>query len=335
MRTYRFSSVDEQVKTLESRGMVIGDKDRAKSFLLNNSYFNVVTAFEDYVLEGPSEECYRNGVRFSDFVCLYEFDVSLRILLFKYLLEIEGHLKTHLAYEFCKAYGPFDYLNLSTYNANGENDARYASEFVSFLEGLIESYAWRNDMVRHFLADGCGQVPLWALVNVLDFGTLRKFYANVNSNVANSISKKYYSLSSRSLQSMVSSLNVWRNLCAHGNSLIRFRLKDYTKQICDTSLHRLLGIPKAGLYYSCGKRDFFSIVICLKYMLPEEDFLDFLNGLENEIALLKKGLALSPIDLDVVLKGMGLPIFNEGEMEPALKKLRTLSLHDLQSADLR
>lgn len=339
MSKYKFSSVDAQVGILESRGMVVPDEDRAKSFLLNNNYYNVVNAFKKSIIdENAGKEKYKEGVCFEDLVCLYRFDERLRAIFLRYILIIEGQLKTHLAYEFSKAYGPMDYLRLNVYNRNDALDVERAESFISQLKGLIGKNAKANDMVKHFLREQgnqMGLVPLWALVNVLDFGTLRRFYSNLNSNIVNRIARRYYSLPPRALQTMIYSLNACRNMCAHGSCLIRFRMKDRGKQISDTDLHRALCIPDEKGNYLCGKRDLFSIVICLKYLLSDKDFSGFFGEFDKEILLLEKSLQASPVSAQDVFKEMGLPPSLDGEGKPLWKGLRDLSAQDLQSADPR
>ncbi len=339
MDKYKFSSVDAQIGILESRGMIAHDKDRAKSFLLDNNYYNVVNAFKKYIIdEDAGEEKYKEGVRFEDLVCLYRFDERLRATFLRYILIIEGQLKTHLAYEFSKAYGPMDYLRLNVYNRNDAMDVERAESFISQLKVLISKNAKSNDMVKHFVSQEdaqMGLVPLWALVNVLDFGTLRRFYSNLNSNVVNYIARRYYSLPPRTLQTMIYSLNACRNMCAHGSCLIRFRMKDRGKQISDTDLHRVLCIPDEKGNYLCGKRDLFSIVICLKYLLPEKGFSKFFDEFDREVLLLEKSLQSSPISAQDVFKEMGLPPSLDGEGKPLWKELRNLSIHDQRSTDTR
>ena len=192
-------------------------------------------------------------------------------------------------------------------NSSRPKNVEYARELIIDLEDLIAKNVAKSGIVNHFLVEKKTKVPLWALVCLLDFGMLRRLYQNINPNVSNLIAKNYYSLSTKALQTMISSLNVWRNICAHGNRLLCFQMKDYKKQVCDTPLHAYLGIEKDELDYRKGKRDLFSIVICLKYLLKREDFSDFIHALNKEIASFSKKIVSSPIDFSNILAETGIP----------------------------
>ena len=115
MKKYVFSSIDAQIEILKSRGMIIEDRIFARDYLMFGNYYNVVNAFKRYILCANSEaEKYKEGLRFENLADLCDFESSLRNLFFKYLLKAELGLKTHLAYELAKAYGPFGYSCLST-----------------------------------------------------------------------------------------------------------------------------------------------------------------------------------------------------------------------------
>ncbi len=327
MGGYVFSSIEKQIEILKGRGMIVENETLAKDFLLFNNYYNVVNALKHYILDpNAEEEKYRAGIRFEHLICLFEFDSSLRALFLKYLLVTELGLKTHLAYEIAKTYGPFGYLCQDAYNSSRPKNIAYASELVMDLKRLIEENTAKSDMVKHFVIQKKSGVPLWALINILDFGMLRRLYQNVNSNVSCRVARNYYSLPARALFTMICSLNVWRNLSAHGNCLIRFRMKDYTKQICDTPLHAYLDVPKEGPYYRSGKRDLFSIVICFKYLLKPDDFSDFIFSLKKEILALGKNMVSAPVDVADILNEIGVPSPFESEGRRLWKKLADVSV---------
>ena len=48
-------------------------------------------------------------------------------------------------------------------------------------------------------------------------------------------------------------------------------------------LHQKLSIPKRGQEYIYGKRDYFSVVIAFRYLLPHTEFLAFKRNLTNLI----------------------------------------------------
>lgn len=325
-----FCSIETQIEILESRGMIIGNRTFAKDYLMFGNYYNVVNAFKHYILDPNFKtERYKEGLSFRNLADLCEFDSSLRILFLEYLLKAELGLKTHFAYELAKLYGPFGYLCLDAYNSSRPKDIAYARSLVDELEWRIEENVTKSDFVNHFIVRKKSQVPIWSLVNILEFGTLRRLYQNINPNVCNHIAKNYYSLPARTLLSMICSLNVWRNLCAHGSCLIRFRMKGYKKGICDTSLHAYLDVEKDGLYYQKGKGDLLSIVISLKYLLKQEDFSNFICSLKKVILSFGKKIAASPINLADILKETGIPSPSDSKGRRFWTKIEGVVVSDL------
>lgn len=82
------------------------------------------------------------------------------------------------------------------------------------------------------------------------------------------------------MDSFLSVLTKYRNVCAHGECLFSYKTVD---SISDTSLHEKLKLPKKGNQYIKGKQDLFAVVIVFRYLLPNSDFLTFKRKLIMEI----------------------------------------------------
>ena len=110
------------------------------------------------------------------------------------------------------------------------------------------------------------------------------------------------SLSKTQLHQFITVIAKCRNVCAHGERLFDFRT---TNMIPDTLLHSKLGIPcKKGLYQN-GKKDLFSVVIALRYLISDSEFKIFRRNLG---LLIKDVLKKCPhLTEDQLLKEMGFP----------------------------
>ena len=91
-------------------------------------------------------------------------------------------------------------------------------------------------------------------------------------------------------------------MCAHEDIVYDHRTQ---KQIPDTRYHRLLDIPMMNDEYEYGKNDIFAIVIMLKQVLNENDFLDFVNEVSYELNLLDGRVNVIP--QEKILDRMGFP----------------------------
>jgi abortive infection bacteriophage resistance protein len=98
---------------------------------------------------------------------------------------------------------------------------------------------------------------------------------------------------------MLNILSKFRNVCSHNERLIYYRTRN---DIPDMPLHTKLGIQKKGKQYIYGKRDFFAVVVALRYLLSGTDFKAFKRSLVRTInKYLKNTTAISETDLNVML----------------------------------
>lgn len=81
--------VSEQIDLLESRGMVITDRDKAQEVLLDIGYYRLGFYWFPFEKTYPNKNRrthqFREGTNFDYIVKLYYFDFNLRNILTKYL----------------------------------------------------------------------------------------------------------------------------------------------------------------------------------------------------------------------------------------------------------
>ena len=122
-RTEIFSTFDEQIELLKSeKHLIIADETYAKDILMRIGYFPLFGGYK-HLFRIPLTKKYKEGTTFNEIVALYEFDSNLRELFFKYLLQIERHMRSLMSYYFAEKYGETQdaYLNTNNYNDNRRN----------------------------------------------------------------------------------------------------------------------------------------------------------------------------------------------------------------------
>lgn len=214
---------------------------------------------------------YQSNASFDDIYALYQFDLSLRELVFKYLCKIECKMRQLVSYHFCSLHGEqqVKYLSSENYNHIKKNNADIARliHILSYQanENKEHNYVVHQRKVYH-------NVPLWVLTNTLTYGQISRFYALLPFQLQSSISKNFPGINEKNLERYMKILTLFRNVCAHNERLYSFRTQiDFP----DTVLHQKLNIPKKGNQYISGKRDLFGLVIAFRYLLPKQDFLQF------------------------------------------------------------
>lgn len=80
-----FFTYDQQIKKLvNEKHLQISDSTYAKTVLKNISYFSLIGGYKTPFIN-PMTRIYQNKTSFEDILALYQFDLSLRELVFKYL----------------------------------------------------------------------------------------------------------------------------------------------------------------------------------------------------------------------------------------------------------
>ncbi|MBR5280846.1 MAG: Abi family protein [Clostridia bacterium] len=266
-----FLNYQEQITHLvEDRNLIVTDRVYAEEVLKQIGYFPLVSSYKS-PFKNPITGKYRKGTRFEDLVYLYKFDENLRELFLKYILKVECHLKSLIAYYFTEKYGDRQaaYLNPDHYvTAPGRRaQVLYMVDQLGRLlsEGNDSRYI-EEQRKRH------GNVPLWILINGLTFGMLAKLYSVLTPDLKVKVSKNFPGVNEKQLEQFLNVMTKFRNVCAHNERLFSYQAN---RDIPDTPIHRKVGIPQRNEQFVSGKRDLFSMMIALWYLLPENDFKKF------------------------------------------------------------
>lgn len=268
-----FLTYDQQLQKLRDKHMVIHDDADAKNILHRYSYFALITGYKD-LLKNPTTKNYKDGTCLEDIVALYQFDEQLRELTLRYLLHIERHIRSVLSYAFCDKFGEgqASYLSLQNFDISFASNAYEVRNLIGkYLNPLIMRptkypYIEHHKQKHH-------NVPLWVLVNALTFGTISKMYEYSKPQVKSVVSMEFDGINESQLQMILEVLTDFRNVCAHNERLFTHRCAKH--DIPDLPLHSKLNLPKNGQEYKFGKRDYFSVVLAFRYMLPNSDFLKY------------------------------------------------------------
>jgi len=100
----------------------------------------------------------------------------------------------------------------------------------------------------------------------------------------------------------ISLLSNFRNLCAHEDILYDHKTG---RDIPDTKYHYELDIEMNEDGYIYGKNDLFALIIIMKQLFSENEFIDLINEIEYIVAQLDGRLDV--IEMDVFLNKVGFP----------------------------
>lgn len=210
-----YKTYEEQVALLESRGMDVGDHDSAVAKLSEVSYYRLSGYWYPFrILEGSlRQDRFYEGTSLLDVVKLYDFDTSLRAMTFAALSPIELAVRARLGHELGQI-NECGHLEPSLLNARAQEPA-----YPDWVEGYEkELNRSREDFVEHHFQKYGGTLPVWAAVEILDWGALTRLFGFAPRSVQDRVSAEF-GLSAPQFESWMKSLGIVRNVCAHHGRL--------------------------------------------------------------------------------------------------------------------
>lgn len=224
-----FKTIDEQIQILKKRGLTINDIESASRYLLTNNYYNIINGYSKPFLE--EKEKYINGASFDEVSRLYFFDKEIKQTLFNAILDAEHHLKSLFAHRFAEIHkgDPEAYLNVSAYNDDYSQDIAWT--ITNFARIIRSNRRYDNNSIKYYI-DNYGAVPIWVIVDYLNFGDLLTLIKISPISLQNKIAEDLISFikannpdfhkkfSPRVMISFIKNIHETRNICAHNNRLI-------------------------------------------------------------------------------------------------------------------
>lgn len=243
-------TIDEQIENLKSIGLIVDDEEYAKKILNDISYFRLIKAYSLNLKHKNGR--YNEKVTFEQIVELYLFNANFRQLIFPEIEKVEINVRCRISNYFAEKYGVLGYL---------EADKFVNPEYhKAFLEDITEEIR-RNSkapFVKNFQENyEGGNLPIYALVEVFSFGTLSKFYKNMN-NQDKKVVAKSFGVGYTYFESWLESISYVRNVCAHYGRL-------YNAKLSKTPI-----LYKEYSQAGIGNNRIFGVLLCLKNLLKND-----------------------------------------------------------------
>ena len=243
------TTIEEQIKLLKSREVVIEDENFAKKFLRIYNYYFVTGYLHPYK---TSDDKYKN-ISFNGIVTQIKFDMRLREICMYALDIIEKGLKTIIAYEFSHNYenGNIAYA-YSLYFPNDEDKhTRLMEHYNVSLNNNKELPYVKHNMKTYEI------LPTWVAIELFTLGNIEKFFSILDTNTKKKI-EDIIGFPKNKIQNWIENLRIFRNMVAHNQRLYNFSI---------------LSIPKKAKEYNKQTGKIFDYVIVMKYLfLDNEDW---------------------------------------------------------------
>lgn len=303
----KFSSIEEQIELLKKRGLNIPDEDKAARYLLTNNYYNIINGYSKYFQE--SEDTYIANATFDEISKLYFLDKELKQTLLNAILAAEHHLKSIVAYRFAEKHSneKYAYLNSSCYNTNKILNIGFN---ISKITKLINNNKNINNNAIHHYYTKYHDVPIWVIVDFLDFGSLRSIIDNLPSDLQNIIAKDLISFIKDNnpdfntifppeiMISFIKSIHEVRNICAHNNRLLDFKCRSDLKYF--GAIHNRYDINNDS-----ERRTVYDVFIILQCFFSKKEYAILHNTVLKRLRNISK--KLNSINIGVILTCLGFP----------------------------
>ena len=296
----KFKTLQEQVDILESKGLLIEDRDECIDILLRENYF-FINGYRHLLMKSPQDRNFVVGSTFRELYSIFLFDRYLRNIIFKNLLIVENNMKSIISYQLSKKYGyrEKDYLNAKNFT-NDPDKSRRVKDLINKMKRQIRVNGQQHTATMHYITN-YGYIPLWVLVKLLSFGVISDLFTVLKPEDKVGIAD-IYDVEVSQLEDFLPILANYRNLCAHEDILYDHRTD---KSIDNNIYHEKLGILKMDDEYIYGKNDIFAVVIILKYLLMDAEFRLMMREIDYEIGQLDS--RIDSVEINVILNKIGFP----------------------------
>ena len=215
-------TLDEQIALLESRGLVIKNKQEARHYLQYISYYRLsgyAQAFQAF----PSDSeglTYQGDATFEQVLDAYIFDRKLRLHVIDAIERIEVAIRTVMTNELALKYGPHWYLKEELFVSHFKH-----ADFIQSIYKETSYHSPQNSIKRKkrepFLEDYFKRYqdpelpPVWMIAEILSLGSWSTLFAHLASREDQKSICMSFNLNYIVLTSWLHSLTYLRNLCAH------------------------------------------------------------------------------------------------------------------------
>lgn len=214
-------SFDEQADLLLARDLE-ADRPQLIQRLRATSYFRLTGYLHPFREAGG--DSYRPGTTLDSVWKICVFDQRLRTLVLDAIEAIEVHVRTQLAYRFSHRHGAFAYTDDRCFpNLAPDQFTLWQRKLDDQVERSQRS---REEFVTHFFrkyGDEHRRLPIWMLVELMDFGATLTFFRGVSDDIKKEIAAEI-GQPDRVVMSWLLALNTVRNRCAHHLRLYNWEL---------------------------------------------------------------------------------------------------------------
>lgn len=276
-------SFQEQLEQLKDRNLLIGDDDKALSYLANISYYRLSAYFLPFQ---QTKDLFNDGTNFKQIIDTYSFDRELRLLVFDCIERIEIAIRTQFIYHMAIKYNDGHFQDNPELFVNSYLD-EYGKEIKPYEEfqKIIKTSKKKEKpevFIKHYLDNYESPLnpPSWMCFELLTIGQIYRLYNGLAHKEDMKAIANYFDLHPTVFKSWFFSIVYVRNTCAHHS-----RLWNKDLAIEPMRLKKPIGGWVSEPFNNNNSRIFYFISV-LKYLMmrsnPNNDLKGKLTSLFNK-----------------------------------------------------
>lgn len=213
------TTYQQQLDKLIERGMRVADPERALRYLSHLNYYRLAAYWLPFEADHATHR-FKPGTSFDQVLEAYLFDKQLRLLIMDAVERFEVSLRTQWAYHLTHQYGPHAHLGPNIFKQNIQNDMNFSKPKWNHVQNITElrdTVRQSSEVfIRHLITKYDEELPpIWAICEVMTFGQLSRWYANLGRSGDRNVIARIYDFDEVYFVSFIHHLTIVRNFTAH------------------------------------------------------------------------------------------------------------------------
>ena len=205
-----YKNIDDLVHILRTRGLKIGNQQKAEHYLSTISYFRLSAYLVPLLRMPKSAKRFKSGASFRQGMMLYRFDKKLRMLIFNEIEKVEVAIRATIVNTICELTGDKFWMTNPIHFA----DTTKFSNTLSLINKEVRRS--HEEFITEFRTNHTDPYPpVWMLAEILPFGYITNIFCNLKDKKFKKKVSQQFGLQVPPFESWMTKLYLTRNDCAH------------------------------------------------------------------------------------------------------------------------